>query len=339
VPPEAAENPLAPAYARSARPSIAVVAPVFDEEEVVEDFYRAVKAVLASLADRYDASILFVNDGSSDRTLDILERIARADPVVRLVSLSRRFGHQAALLAGIDHADADVVVTLDSDLQHPPELIPLLLQKFEEGYEVVYTRRQNDEEAGFLKRVTARLFYRLVNVISDVPILENAADFRLFSRRVATLFQTEIRERNQFLRGLFMWVGFRRTDVPFEARPRRAGRSKYSFGRMLQFATHGLLSFSRRPLQAAIYLGVAFALLGFASAALTLVLYFARGAWPWPPGWATLAILIPTFSGIQLIFLGILGQYIGAIFDEVKGRPPYIVDRTVNLGAGAGRRA
>jgi polyisoprenyl-phosphate glycosyltransferase len=309
--------------------TLTVISPVYNEEQVVEGFYKELKSVLSSLVG-YEPTILFVVDRCTDDTLGILERIALSDPSVRVLSLSSRFGHQMSLLAGIDHANSDALIMMDSDLQHPPSLIPALLTRFEEGYDIVFTVREERKTTDFLKRLTSRLFYRLINKVSEVPILENAADFRLISRRVASVFQTEIRERNQFLRGLFVWVGFGSIGVNFQSRERSGGQSKFSWSRLFQFAAHGVVSFSKRPLQAAIYLGVGFALLGFLLALITFVEYFTHRSWP--PGWATIAILIPTFSGIQLIFLGVLGQYIGAIFDEVKGRPHYIVERKMNFG-------
>lgn len=309
--------------------TLSVISPVFNEEEVIEQFYNELKRVLTTEVREYDSTMLFVVDRSTDRTLEMLERIAATDPALKILALSSRFGHQMSLLAGIDVADSDVVIMMDSDLQHPPSLIPELLRKFEEGYDIVYTIRQDGGETGPLKQWTSRLFYRFINSVSQVPILESAADFRLISRRVARIFQEEIRERNQFLRGLFSWVGFKNTGVQFKSRARAAGGSKYSVGRLFQFAAHGLVSFSKRPLQAAIYIGVLFAFLGFALALLTLIAYLTdRSA---PPGWATLAILIPVFSGIQLIFLGVLGEYVGAIFDEVKNRPHYIVEKKINF--------
>ena len=309
--------------------TLTVISPVFNEEEVIEQFYDELAKVLASLADRYNSTILFVVDRSSDRTLEILERIAAADPAVRIVSLSSRFGHQMSLLAGIDHAHSEVLIMLDSDLQHPPSFIPTLLRKFEEGYDIVYTIRQDGSETHALKRWTSCLFYHLINKVSQVPILESAADFRLISSKVAAIFREQIRERNQFLRGLFIWVGFNSAGVSFQSCSRAGGRSKYSVGRLLQFAAHGMVSFSKQPLQAAVFVGFSFALLGFILSLVT----FVQSLWQrsWPSGWATLAILIPTFSGIQLIFLGVLGEYIGAIFDEVKGRPHYIVEKKVNF--------
>jgi dolichol-phosphate mannosyltransferase len=309
--------------------TLTVISPVFNEEEVIEQFYKELKRVLLADVTEYDSTILFVVDRSTDRTMEILERIAATDPALKVLALSSRFGHQMSLLAGIDVSRSDVLIMMDSDLQHPPALIPELLRKYEEGYDIVYTIRQDGTDTGFLKRWTSWLFYRFINEMSQVPIAESAADFRLISRRVARIFQEEIRERNQFLRGLFTWVGFKSAGVPFQSRSRAAGGSKYSVGRLLQFAAHGVVSFSKRPLQAAVYIGILFAFLGFASALFTVIAYFTNRSWP--PGWTTLAILIPVFSGIQLIFLGVLGEYVGAIFDEVKGRPHYIVEKKVNF--------
>jgi glycosyltransferase involved in cell wall biosynthesis len=309
--------------------TLSVISPVFNEEEVIEQFYNELKGVLITDVREYDSTILFVVDRSTDRTLEVLERLAATDPALKILALSSRFGHQMSLLAGIDVTRSDVIIMMDSDLQHPPTLIPELLRKFEEGYDIVYTIRQEGNDTGLLKQWTSRFFYRFINLVSQVPILESAADFRLISHRVARVFQEEIRERNQFLRGLFSWVGFRNTGVYFQSRSRAAGGSKYSVGRLLQFAAHGVVSFSKRPLQAAIYVGFLFAFFGFALALITIIQYFTNRSWP--PGWTTLAILIPVFSGIQLIFLGVLGEYVGAIFDEVKNRPHYIVEKKVNF--------
>ncbi len=312
--------------------TLTVISPVYNEAEVIESFYRALNKELKLLADRYESRILFVVDRSSDGTLDILKRIAAADRSASILALSSRFGHQMSLLAGIDHADTDAVIMMDSDLQHSPSLIPTLLELFEQGYDIVYTIREDEQELGFLRRLSARLFYRLINSLSKVPINESAADFRLISRRVARVFQSQIRERNQFLRGLFSWVGFRSVGVPFRVGTRAAGKSKYSLGRLIRFGMQGIVSFSKRPLQAAIVVGFVFAAFGFINAVITFVDYFVYSSLP--SGWTTLTILISVFSGVQLIFLGIIGEYLGAIFDEVKARPHYIVEEKVNLGDG-----
>jgi polyisoprenyl-phosphate glycosyltransferase len=310
--------------------TLTVISPVYNEAEVIESFFQALSKELDGLKKQYDSRILFVVDRSSDGTLDILKRIAAADGSVGILALSSRFGHQMSLLAGIDHADSDAVLMMDSDLQHSPSLIPTLLDRFEQGYDIVYTIREDEQELGLLKRLSARLFYRLLNSLSKIPINESAADFRLISRRVVRVFQIQIRERNQFLRGLFSWVGFRTVGVPFRVRTRPAGKSKYSLGRLFRFGMHGIVSFSKRPLQAATVVGFIFATFGFTNAVVTLVQYFLYSSIP--SGWTTLTILISLFSGVQLIFLGIIGEYLGAIFDEVKARPHYIVEEKINLG-------
>lgn len=308
---------------------LTVVCPVYEEEQVVGRFYGELKPVLDSVADRWRSVVLFVVDRGADRTLEVLEEIARGDLSVRVLALSARFGHQMSLLAGLDHCDSDAVVMMDSDLQHPPALIPELLAGFERGYDIVYTVREDGPGVPVLKRVTSRLFYRVFNRISDTPINESAADFRLVSRRVVEVFQRQIRERNQFLRGLFGWVGFPSAAVAFRAAGRPAGRTKYSVRRMVRFGVDGVVSFSKAPLKAAVYVGLAFGALGFLVALLTLAQYLSSRSFP--SGWTTVAILVSIFSGTQLVFLGILGEYLGAIFDEVKGRPHYIVERRINF--------
>lgn len=311
------------------RKTLTVISPVYNEEEVIRDFYTELSKVLVDLSYRYEYKILFVVDQSTDTTWEILKSIAEQDPSVQIILLSSRFGHQMSLLAGIDNSNSDVIVMLDSDLQHPPELIHQMLNKYEQGYDIVYTIRQDSPEISFLKRFTSKLFYNMINKISNITINESAADFRLISYRVAEVFRKQIRERNQFLRGLFSWVGFRTTGIKFQVRKRRAGRSKYSLSRMFQFGFEGVVSFSKKPLKAAIYVGVCFAILSFIFALVSLVQYFVYASFP--SGWTTIVMLISISSGVQLIFLGIVGEYIGAIFDEVKGRPHYIVEETVNL--------
>lgn len=309
--------------------TLTVVCPVYNEAEVVESFYETLKGVLDGLGDRYDSTVLFVVDRSEDDSLEILKRIARSDPDVRILSMSARFGHQMALVAGMDHCTSDAVIMMDADLQHPPELIPTLLERFEQGYDVVWTLRADTPDTSRFRRITSRLFYRVVNRIGDVEMHESSADFRLVSRRVVEVFQTQIRERNQFLRGLFAWVGFPGIGVPFTVRERPAGRTKYSLSRMIRFAVDGIVSFSKSPLQGAIYAGFLVALGGLILGVVIVVEFFLSG--DFPPGWATLAILVIVFSGMQLLFLGIVGAYIGAIFDEVKARPHYIVQERVNF--------
>jgi polyisoprenyl-phosphate glycosyltransferase len=308
--------------------TLTVVCPVYNEAEVLELFYAALKRTLDQLADRYDTSILFVVDRSEDDSLDILRRLAASDESVRVLAMSARFGHQMALVAGMDHSDSDAVILMDADLQHPPEVIPRLVERFQEGYDVVWTVRR-DRSSRRVKRTASRWFYRFINWVGDVHIHESSADFRLVSRRVVDVFRTQIRERNQFLRGLFAWVGFPSIGVPFDVGARPAGASKYSLARMVRFAFDGIVSFSKSPLQAAMYTGFLLGSLGFAFAIVIVAEFFASG--DFPPGWATLAILITVFSGVQLFFLGVVGAYIGAIFDEVKARPHYVIQEAINM--------
>lgn len=309
--------------------TLTVICPVYNEEAVIELFYEELKTVLNALKEDYACTILFVMDQGTDGTLDILRSISESDERVQVLAMSGRFGHQMSLLAGIDHCQSDVAIMMDSDLQHPPALIPTLLAKYEQGHDVVYTHREDNPDIGVVKQSVSRLFYRFINLISDIPIRESSADFRLVSRRVLRIFQTEIRERNQFLRGLFGWIGFNSAVVSFRVQDRRAGQSKYSLARLVRFGADGVVSFSKKPLQAAILVGLCFAGFGFVLTVLTFVQYFLYSSWP--PGWATLVILMSVFSSTQLVFLGILGEYIGAIFDEVKGRPHYIVSEGLNI--------
>lgn len=307
---------------------LTVIAPVFNEEEVIGDFHARLGEVLATLAD-VDAKILYVVDRCTDNTLDVLRGIVRCDPRAKVIALSSRFGHQMSLVAGIDNAlDSDAIIMMDSDLQHPPELIPELIDNFRRGFEVVYTVRRDTEDINPLRKLAGNLFYRLLGKLSRVPMNANAADFRLISGRVAKILSTDFRERNMFLRGLFTWIGFRQTGVDYVARKRTGGYSKYSLSKMMQLATAGILSFSTKPLQIGIFVGVLFSFLSFIMIIWTVVEFFINKSIP--SGWTTLVVLLLMFSGIQLIVLGIIGAYIGGIYEEVKDRPRYIIDEEIS---------
>lgn len=308
--------------------ALTVIAPVFNEEEVIADFYHELKATLNALSG-YRATMLFVVGRGTDRTFSILKELAPHDKALQVLYLSSRFGHQMQLLAGIDHADSDAVIMMDSDLQHPPSVIPKLLAEFEKGNEVVYTIREKASDQSFYRKWASDIFYWFLNRISDVRISGNAADFRLISRRVAKLLREDIRERNLFLRGICPWLGFNQATVRFTANPRRAGKSKYSLSRLITFGLSGVVSFSRKPLRVAILIGLGFALFGFLYALFTIIQFLFLEALP--TGYATLVVLLSVFGGFQLIFLGVIGEYIGAIFDEVKKRPHYIVDEKINF--------
>lgn len=310
-------------------PSLTVICPVFNEEEVIDKFYQSLSDVLIELEDSYVWKILFVMDRSTDRSLEKLRDIAKKESRVQVLALSTRFGHQMSLVAGIDHADSDVVITMDSDLQHPPELINKLLYEYEKGNDVVYTIRREPKNNSILTRIASRSFYRIMNWLSDVQLASGEADYRLISRRVADIFKQKIREQNQFLPGLFNWVGFNRVGVEYSPSNRNYGSTKYNWARMISLASSGIISFSKKPLQYAIVLGAIFSFLGLFFTIVTLVSYFTVDHIP--SGWATLSILVSFFGGIQLLFLGIMGEYIGAIFDEVKARPLYLVEEQINF--------
>lgn len=307
--------------------TLTVVSPVFNEERVILAFHEELRRALDGLPG-WKSSVLYVVDRGSDRSLELLRALAAADPGVSVLALSSRFGQQAALLAGLDHSDADAVVMLDSDLQHPPSVIPELVARHEQGFDVVYTVRENDASLPLVKRLSARVFYGLVNAISDTPIRQGAADFRLLARPVVEVFQKQVRERTLFLRGLVNWVGFRASAVRFKAGARRAGETKYPFGRMVRFGLAGVVSFSRAPLRAAGLVGLVVLALGLAALALALV----RSVSGQPIGDRALVLAaIGVVGGAQLVFTGVLGEYLGAVLDEVRARPHYVVEERINL--------
>ena len=309
--------------------TLTVVCPVYNEEDVILAFHGELRRALAALEGRWAWSVVYVVDRGTDRTLDLLRSLAASDASVRVLALSSHFGQQASILAGLDHCDADAVVMMDADLQHPPALVPELVARHEAGHDVVYTVREDTAQVPFLKRLTARWFYRLASAMSDTPIREGAADFRLVSRRVVEVFRRGVRERGLFLRGLFSWVGFPSCAVRFQVGARRAGRTKYSLGRMARFGLGGVVAFSRVPLRAAGVVGLVLAAAGLLGGAVVLWDLVRHGA-P-PTDRAVLLVALALVSGVQLVFLGILGEYLGAVLDEARARPHYIVQERINL--------
>jgi polyisoprenyl-phosphate glycosyltransferase len=305
--------------------TIGIVCPAYQEEEVIGLFHQRLMSVLSTLNDRYTFKTLYVVDPSTDRTEEILASLSRQEPHIGVLVLSRRFGHQVALIAGLDHCDADAVIMLDTDLQHPPELIPELLSHFEAGAEVVQTLRKDSAGRSWFRRVTSGWFYALLKKFSTIDLQAGAADYRLVSRRVAEIFRRQIREQNQFMRGMVRWVGFRAVYVLFECEPRARGRSKYGMARLANFAVQGIFSFSKLPLRLATLAGATAALIGALYGGYVVIDFFVGGRIV--PGWTSLLALVAFLGGIQLIFLGVIGEYIGLIFDEVKSRPIYLVDR------------
>jgi dolichol-phosphate mannosyltransferase len=308
---------------------LSVVAPVYNEEELVEEFVgRTVAAV-----DGYTFELVVVDDGSSDRTPALLDRIADMDPRVRVIHLSRNFGHQAALTAGLEHAVGDVVVMIDADLQDPPELIDAMIAEWSEGSDIVYAvRRQREGETAF-KLATASWFYKLFDKLAQVDLEPNSGDFRLLDRQAldALLAMTE---RSRFLRGMTVWVGFTQTAVSYEREARQAGETKYTLRKMLRFSLDAIASFSHLPLQLATYAGLLSAGVAFIA---ILVVIGLRIADSYLPGFSSITIVILLLGGIQLIAIGVIGEYVGRIYDEVKHRPLYIVREERNRPAAAGR--
>jgi polyisoprenyl-phosphate glycosyltransferase len=317
----AAPARLAEGTASGARPLLSVVAPCYNESEVIGLFYRTLKPVLESLDD-LDFEVIFSDDGSSDDTLAQLNQIAADDPAVRVCSLSRNFGHQIALTAGLDFAVGDAVVMMDSDLQHPPALIREFVRKWREGYEVVSAIRQRTDGEGWFKNLTSRGFYALLNRLSETKVPQGAADFCLISRRVCQALR-EMPERHRFVRGLVSWVGFRRTLIPYEAPRRAAGQSKYGLVRMIAFALDGVFSFSAEPLRLGLRAGLAITLFGFVYLAWTLMQGYVLHALV--PGYSSLIGVTLILGGCQLAFIGLIGQYLARVFEEAKGRPVYLL--------------
>jgi dolichol-phosphate mannosyltransferase len=302
---------------------ISVVAPVFNEDALIDEFYARVCSALNGLP----FELVLVDDGSTDGSPMKLENLATSDPRVRVVYLSRNFGHQTALTAGLDHARGDAVVMLDADLQDPPELIPTMLDHWRAGCDVVYAVREQREGESRFKLTTARWFYRLFDKLAQVPLEHNSGDFRLLDRRPLDALLA-MRERNRFLRGMTVWVGYTQAAVPYHRDPRYAGETKYTLPKMLRFSLDAISSFSHRPLQLATLLGFMISTLAFIAIPVVVVL---RILGSYLPGFSALTIVVLLLGGIELIAIGIIGEYVGRIYDEVKGRPLYLVRARRNM--------
>lgn len=321
---------------RSSDPLVSIVAPVYNEEEGISEFYHRVVMVLDGIELKPRYEIIFVDDGSTDSSIEFLRQFAEHDPRVKIIALSRNFGHQIAITAGIDHAKGDAVVLIDADLQDPPEVIDRMLDSWQDGSDVVYgvrTRRMGERGS---KLVTARLFYRLINHLSDVPLPLDSGDFRLMDRRVVEAL-AQIREENRYLRGLVSWVGFKQNSVEYERDSRFAGSSKFSLNKMLRFAADGITSFSERPLRLALQLGGGVTLLTLLFGAWIMLDQLLRPGRT-IPGYASLMVVILFLSGIQLLSIGLLGEYVGRIYRESKRRPLYFVSEYKNIEGRVGPR-
>jgi dolichol-phosphate mannosyltransferase len=321
-----------PAPAPAPTRTLDVVVPLFNEAEGIATFHEALVGVLDTLEPRYTSSVIYVVDPSPDGTAERVREIADKDGRVRAVLLLRRAGHQMSIIAGLKESDADVVIMMDGDLQHPPELIPRMLDLHEGGMEIVQTVRARTEGQSRIARAMSQGFYRLMGRLSEVPMVPGGADYRLISARVARILSDEIVESDRFLRGLIPWLGLPTATVEFVAPQREAGRSKYTLRRSISFAVNGIVSFSKVPLQIGIVLGLIVSLIGVVSGVGAAVMWFA-GA-DIPAGWTTLVVMLAVLSGMQLVSLGLVGLYLGVVFDEAKKRPQILVAEVV-AGRGA----
>lgn len=304
-----------------------VVVPVYNEEEVILESYRRLSEVMRGTGEPYE--IIFVNDGSRDKTALLARGLCEKDPCVKLIDFSRNFGHQTAITAGMDYACGDAVVVIDADLQDPPEVIPEMLAKWREGYEIVYGKRVKREGETVFKKLTAKVFYRFLRAMTDVDIPVDTGDFRLIDRKVCDAMK-KMPERNRYVRGIVSWLGFRSAPVDFERKKRFAGTTKYPLKKMIRFASDAIMSFSYKPLKLATLLGGLVSLLSFVSLIVMIILKLCDIG-DFVDGWTSLAVISLFLNGIVLIILGIMGEYIGRIYDEAKGRPLYIVRDTVNI--------
>ena len=308
---------------RSNNPLVSLIIPVFNEEDSVKLFVETTRKVLEEAHLNFE--MVFINDGSHDRTLERLLEQAESDTRLRVINLSRNFGKDSALSAGIDRAVGDVLVPIDVDMQDPPELIPLFLEHWKQGYDIVYGARASRKNDTFTKRASAAWFYRLFNRLSPLKIPDDAGDFRLIDRRVADVLK-QIPERNRFMKGLFSWVGFSSIGIPYERPIRSEGQTKWNHWKLWNYALDGLISFSTLPLRVWTYIGASIALLSFVYGSFIVIRTLLLGVDL--PGYASLLTTILFLGGIQLLSIGVLGEYLGRLFIEAKGRPLYVVEST-----------
>lgn len=306
--------------------TLSVVVSCYNEELALNQFYEKTAGILQSLNWNYE--LIFVNDGSQDETLELLKHLADQDENVRVVSFSRNFGHEAAMIAGLDYSSGDGIVCMDADLQHPPEYLPEIVKKLSEGFDVINMVRMKNESAGWLKNLTSSAFYKLINVLSDVKFEPNASDFFAISKRAAKVLKENYREKVRFLRGYVQNIGFNRTTIKYEAGIRVAGQSKYSIKKLMEFSLNTIMCFSNLPLKLGIYAGEGAAFLG-----LLMMIYT---IWSWakvgtPNGYATTIVLICFMFAVLFLIVGIIGNYIAILFAELKDRPIYIVGETKNF--------
>ncbi|HAD14291.1 MAG TPA: glycosyltransferase [Saprospirales bacterium] len=307
-------------------PLVSIILPAYNEAENLAMAVQKIAEQTELLHHQFQFELIFVNDGSSDQTLTLLRELhQKHEKWVHYVSFSRNFGHMSALRCGYDHSRGDAVICMDADLQHPPQYIPVFLEKWREGFEIVYTTRQDDESTGWFKRNSSRYFYGLMNRFSDVHIEPGAADFRLLDRKVVNLIRNS-QESDLFIRGFIPWVGFRQYAIPYKPDQRFAGQSKYTLRKMLRLALNGITAFSVRPLRIATFLGSCISGMAFLYALYALYAHFVLKETV--QGWTSVLLSVLIIGGLQLLTLGIIGEYLGRLFLQAKGRPPYIVQES-----------
>ena len=307
---------------------ISIIIPMYCEEEVVEECYKRFTNMLQKL-ENYDYEILFIDDGSKDRTLELLEEIAKKDKKIKIISFSRNFGHQAAVTAGLKEVAGDAVVIIDADMQDPPELIPDMLKLWEDGNDVIYGKRKIRKGESAFKLLSAKMFYRTLNALSNVEIPNDTGDFRLVDRKVVDVINS-MPEHNKFLRGLFSWVGFEQKAYEYERQERYAGKTKYPLKKMVKLASDGIIGFSTKPLKIVAGLGTIAIIISI----LILIYAILSFVFKWnslTPGWTSIMVTVTFFSGTILISLWMMGEYIARIYDESKNRPQYIIDKKINM--------
>ncbi|MBE5977028.1 glycosyltransferase family 2 protein [Lacrimispora xylanisolvens] len=306
--------------------TLSVVVSCYNEELALDRFYEETASILKKLSWKYE--LIFVNDGSQDQTLSVLTRLSQSDERVKVISFSRNFGHEAAMIAGLDYSQGDGIVCMDADLQHPPEYLPEIVKKLEEGFDVINMVRTRNESAGWFKNIASTAFYRLINVLSDVKFEPNASDFFAVSGKAAKVLKDNYREKVRFLRGYVQNIGYPRTTIEYEARTRVAGESKYSIKKLIAFSVNTIMCFSNLPLKLGIYAGCGAGILGIIMMIYTI--------WSWarvgtPSGYATIIVLMCFMFAVLFLIVGVIGNYIAILFAELKDRPIYIVEETKNI--------
>ncbi len=307
-----------------------IVVPMYNEQDVIHELYIRLKSILNNIDNDIGVNheIIFVNDGSTDNTEKIAREICLNDAAVKLINFAGNFGHQIAVTAGLDYAKGDAIIIMDADLQDPPELITQMIEKYNQGYHVVYAVRKRRKGETIFKKITAKLFYRLLSLMTNIEIPLDTGDFRLISKEVCCILKI-MKEKNRFIRGLVSWIGFKQTGIDYIRNERLAGKTKYSISKMIKLSLDGIVSFSTKPLKLSTFLGFGMSFFAFLYIVYAIIIKFAFNKSE--PGWTSLTVLILLIGGVQMIMLGIVGEYISRIYDESKNRPLYIIKDDINI--------